>query len=125
MRAFIPALFLIALVACAGAPAPTPASIEAALTSAGASAFVVNAKAGTVPQSYTSHADFVIGDKAAQYFLCDTKKNCDAIYAYFDAFKALAGPYTYRSDSGLVVAQLNSELTPDAAAKIAAAVKGL
>ena len=42
-----------------------------------------------------------------------------------DAFKALAGPYIYQSASGLVVAQLNSELLPDVAAKIDAALKGL
>jgi hypothetical protein len=27
-----------------------------------------------------------------QFFICDTKKNCDAIYAYYHALKALAGP---------------------------------
>jgi hypothetical protein len=67
----------------------------------------------------------MVGDKGGQYFICDTKQNCDAIFAYYDALKALAGPYTYQSGSGLVVVQLNSELTPDAAAKVADALKGV
>ena len=56
---------------------------------------------------------------------CDTKKNCDAIYAYYDALKALAGPYVYQSPSGTVVAQLNSGLTPDEAKKFEQAIKSL
>jgi hypothetical protein len=117
--------FILLLTACVGTPAPTPATVESALASAGASGFAASKAGGTAPQSYTSHADFVIGDKGGQYFICDTKRNCDAIYAYFDALKALAGPYTYRSGGGLVVVQLNSELAPDAAAKIEAAIKGM
>lgn len=57
--------------------------------------------------------------------MCDTKQNCDAIYAYFDALKAIAGPYLYQSDGGRVVLQLNSGLTPETAAKFAETIKAL
>ncbi len=122
MRVFL-LIALLLLTACGGMP--TSSSVEAALQGAGASAFVANEAAGTAPKSYISHAEFMIGDKPGQYFMCDTKQNCDAIYAYYDALKALAGPYTYRSGSGLVVAQLSSELPPAAAARIADALNGL
>jgi hypothetical protein len=125
MRAVLFLLILGSLAACGSTPAPTPATVEAALSGAGASAFVAGETTGTAPRSYIHHAEFMIGDKGGQYFLCDTKKNCDALYAYYDALKALAGPYTFQSTSGLIVAQLNSALTPDQAAKIETALKGL
>jgi hypothetical protein len=59
-----------------------------------------------VPKSYIAHQAFEIpsvAPKGGQFFVCDTKKNCDAIYAYYDALKALAGPYMYQSPSGTVV----------------------
>lgn len=85
-------------------------------------------KSSPVPQSFTEQLSFSIpalGEKGGQVFICDTKRNCDAIFAYFDALKALAGPYTYQSGSGLVVVQLNSELTPAQAGPVEQAVKGL
>lgn len=81
-----------------------------------------------LPRSYREHVEFVIAEVAprgGQLFICDTKKNCDAIYAYFDALKGLAGPYTYQSPNGLVVAQLNSGLTPETAAKFEEVIKSL
>jgi transcriptional regulator with XRE-family HTH domain len=81
-----------------------------------------------VPKSYTAHQAFEVASvapKGGQVFTCDTKQNCDAIFAYFDALKALAGPYTYQSPGGTVVAQLNSGLKPDEAAKFAAAIASL
>jgi hypothetical protein len=63
--------------------------------------------------------------RGGQFFICDTKQNCDAIFAYFDALKALAGPYLYQSPSGTVVVQLNSGLSPEEAFKYEAAVKAL
>jgi len=117
-------LLVFALAACGGG-ALTPATIQAALSSAGASNYSETKAPNAVPQSYIGHAKFVLADKSGQYFLCDTKRNCDAIFAYFDAFKALAGPYTYQSGSGLVVVQLNSELTPAQAAPIEQATKNL
>ncbi len=58
-------------------------------------------------------------------FVCDTKKNCDAIYAYFDALKGLAGPYLYQSPGGMVVVQMNSGLMPETGTKFEEAVKTL
>jgi hypothetical protein len=85
-------------------------------------------KSKLLPQSFTEQVGFTIpslGDSGGQLFVCDTKKNCDAIFAYFDALKALTGPYLYQSPSGTVVVQLNSGLTPDEAAKYEAVVKAL
>ena len=81
-----------------------------------------------LPNSYKERLRFSIAEvapKGGQVFICDTKKNCDAIYAYFDALKALAGPYLYQSPSGTVVAQLNSGLTPDTAAKFEEVIESL
>jgi hypothetical protein len=81
-----------------------------------------------VPRSFIAHRAFEIpsvAPRGGQFFLCDTKRNCDAIYAYFDAFKALGGPYLFQSPGGTVVLQLNSGLTPDEAATYEAAVKAL
>ena len=125
MRALLFLLILSVLVACGGAPAPTPATVEAALTAAGGSAFARGRIDGPVPQSYTDHADFMIGDKGGQYFICQDKDGCDALFAYYDALQFLAGPYLYRNQSGTVVVQLNSGLLPDEAAKYKDAVERL
>lgn len=81
-----------------------------------------------VPNTYKEHVTFTVpslGDKGGQVFVCDTKRNCDAIFAYFDALKALAGPYLYQSQGGTVVAQLNSGISSDEAAKFEAAIKAI
>lgn len=115
-------LIAVLLTSCGGTPPPTIANVTAAI---GAQNVREGAAGATVPQSYTAHATFEVAGKPGQVFVCDTKRNCDAIFAYFDALKALAGPYTYQSGSGLVVVQLNSALTPTDAAKVEQAVKGL
>lgn len=125
-------LFLLSvlLMACGGAPAPSIDQVSAALTAAGATDIhdePLDAGA-PVPRSFTAHRVFTlapVAPKGGQYFVCDTARNCDAIYAYFDALKALAGPYTYRAKSGLVVVQLNSGLTPEQAAPFERAMEGL
>jgi hypothetical protein len=123
-------LGLVLLVSCGGAPAVTAQQVAEKFTAAGATN-IHDEQLGAdvpVPKSYTAHQVFEIASvapKGGQFFICDTKKNCDAIYAYFDALKALAGPYTYRSPGGTVVAQLNSGLSPDEAAKFEAAIKSL
>lgn len=81
-----------------------------------------------LPNSYSDWLTFTIAEvapKGGQVFVCDTKKNCDALYAYFDMLKGLSGPYLYQSPSGLVVAQLNSGLTPETAAKFEKVIRGL
>jgi hypothetical protein len=123
-------LCLLLLAACGGAPAVTAAQVATTLQSAGATN-IHDEQLGAdvpVPKSYIAHQAFEIPSVApsgGQFFICDTKQNCDAIFAYFDAFKALAGPYLYRSPSGTVVAQLNSGLKPDEAAKFEQALKSL
>lgn len=81
-----------------------------------------------LPNSYKERLEFSIQEvapKGGQVFVCDTKRNCDAIYAYFDALIALAGPYLYQSPNGMVVTQLNSGLTPETAAKFEEVIKSL
>ena len=131
MKRLIILLGLAALLAaCGGAPAVTAQQVAAALQAAGATNIhdeQVPADA-PLPKSFIAHQAFEIpsvAPKGGQYFICDTKKNCDAIFAYFDALKALGGPYYYQSPSGTVVAQLNSDLKPEDAAKFEAAVKSL
>jgi hypothetical protein len=116
------------LASCGGAPAVTAAQVAEKLTAAGATNIHDDPIGADVPvpKSFTAHQAFEIpsvAPRGGQFFVCDTKQNCDAIYAYYDALKALAGPYTYQSPSGTVVAQLNSGLTPDEAAKFEAAIK--
>lgn len=131
---FVFALTLVVLVACGGTPATalTAEQVVERLTAAGLQVADVKpnsvAADGPVPKSFTSQASFSISEVApsgGQVFVCDTKQNCDAIFAYYDALKALAGPYLYQSPSGTVVAQLNSGLTPETAAKYEAAIKAL
>jgi hypothetical protein len=81
-----------------------------------------------LPNSYREHLEFAIAEvapKGGQIFVCDEKRLCDALYAYFDMLKGLGGPYYYQSAGGTVVAQLNSGLTPDTAAKFKEIVEGL
>lgn len=128
MKRLLPLVFL--LIACGGTPAPSVDQVSAALTGAGAQNVHEQAieASAPVPHSFQSHLSFVIAPVAprgGQAFICDTKKNCDAIYAYFDALKGLAGPYLYQSPSGTVVVQLNSGLTPDQAEPFSKAVSTL
>ena len=123
-------LILALLAACGGAPAVTTAQVGEKLTTAGATN-IHDEQLGAdvpVPKSFTSHQVFEIASvapKGGQFFVCDTKQNCDAIYAYYDALKALAGPYLYRNQSGTVVAQLNAGLKPDEAAQFQKALEAL
>jgi hypothetical protein len=73
-----------------------------------------------LPNSYKEWLTFTIPEVApngGQVFVCDTKKNCDALYSYFNAFQALVGPYVFQSPNGLVVVQMNSGLPADSGAK--------
>jgi hypothetical protein len=131
MHRTITALLLVLLLTtCGGAPAVTRQQVASAFQAAGATNFnseVIPAEV-PVPRSFTKHQVFQIASvapKGGQFFICDTKANCDAIFKYFDALKALAGPYLYQSPGGTVVVQLNSGLDPDEAAKYEAAVKAL
>jgi hypothetical protein len=81
-----------------------------------------------LPNSYTERLAFSIPEvapKGGQVFTCETKKNCDALYAYFDILKGLAGPYLYQSLNGKVVVQLNSGLSPETASKFEDVVNSL
>lgn len=133
-RTFMATVLVALLAACGGAPAATVSgqSVIDALKAAGIQ--VENVKPGVlpadtpVPRSFKENITFTIprlGDKGGQIFVCDTKQNCDAIFKYYDALKALAGPYLYQSPSGTVVAQLNSGLTPDEAKQFDQVIGGL
>jgi hypothetical protein len=130
----LPLLALTLLVACgAAAPAgpPTAQAVVDAMNAAGLGLSDVVAPErdpdSPLPNSYRERLEFTIAEVApdgGQVFVCDTRQNCDAIHAYYDALKALAGPYLYQSPNGLVVAQLNSGLAPETAAKFQAVVEG-
>ncbi len=80
-----------------------------------------------LPRSFRERATFVdelLGDKGGQIFVCDEVTHCQALHAYFEALIAMAGPYTFTSPSGLVVAQLNSGFTPDQAERYRAVLAG-
>ena len=86
------------------------------------------AEGSVLPNVFDERLGFAVGEvspKGGQIFVCRSRQNCDALYAYFDALKALAGPYTYQSAGGTVVAQLNSGLTPDTAAKFQEIVESI
>lgn len=135
LRAFPIAILAIVLIsACGGAPASavTAQQVIDALNAGGAT--VANVAPGNrppdspLPNTFREHLSFSIEEVApsgGQVFVCETKQNCDALFAYFDALKGLGGPYFYQSPSGTVVVQLNSGLTPDTAAKFESVVKGL
>ncbi|WP_025132163.1 hypothetical protein [Pseudomonas sp. PH1b] len=81
-----------------------------------------------LPNSYREHIVFVlpsVAPKGGQIFICEKPEYCDALFSYFDGFKGLAGPYLYRSASGLVVAQLNSGLESKAAEQVQAVIEAL
>ena len=131
-RVILVALAVLVLVACGGETAPgvlTADSVVAQFKAAGLP--IESVKPGirpaksTLPNSYKEYDVLTTNGKDAGLFVCDTKANCDALYAYFDALKALAGPYLYQSKDGLVVLQMNSGLAPDHAAKFGEVVKGL
>jgi hypothetical protein len=130
MQRFFGLIVLMLLAACGVAPAVTTQQVADKLAAAGATNIHDEVLAANVPvpHSYIAHQAFTIASvapKGGQFFVCDTRRNCDAIFAYFDALKGLAGPYLYQSPGGTVVAQLNSGLKPDEAAKYEAAIKTL
>lgn len=137
MKQMIVIVSVLAMVLAACATSAQPATVTAqdvADKFVAAGVGVSDVKSGDVPdsaslpRSYQEHIEFIVAEatpRGGQIFVCDTKKNCDAIYAYFDALKALAGPYTYQSPSGLVVAQLNSGLSPETVAKFEEVINSL
>jgi hypothetical protein len=119
-------LGMVALLLCNQAVAVTGNEVIDAFKAAGIE--VVDAKnvtedtqksEGPLPKSFRENWVFVNktlkNGKGGQIFICDEKKYCDAIYAYFDVLKGMAGPYLYQSKDGLIVAQINSGHLPDSA----------
>lgn len=141
IRLFALILLLTACTAPAATPAPEPTatptvvsaqSVVDKLLAAGLEISGVNPgerqEGSPLPNSYDEHIEFVVAEvapKGGQIFVCRSKTNCDALYEYFVMLKGLAGPYTYQSAGGTVVAQLNSGLTPDTAAKFQEIVEGI
>lgn len=86
------------------------------------------ADGSVLPNVYEENIDFTmveVAPKGGQIFICKAREYCDSLMAYFDALKAIAGPYLYQSPNGLVVAQLNSGLTAETAEKFEQVIKGL
>jgi hypothetical protein len=133
MRNYALAGFLWLLVACGvTAPAITAQQVVDRFGAAGIELTdtkpMQHDPSSPVPNSWQERIQFndrLLGDHGGQVFICDSKRNCDAIYAYFNALQALAGPYLYQSPSGLVVAQINSGFTPEQAKRYEDVVKAL
>jgi hypothetical protein len=133
-RFIAPLVLVLTLVGCGAAPAPTAQSAVDAFKAAGLTLTNVAATDypadSPAPHSYSSQLGFELpglapAGRGGQVMACDTKKNCDAMVAYFTAMLALAGPYVYQSPDGRVVVQLNSGMKPEDAAKVAAVVATL
>ena len=63
---------------------------------------------------YSERVSFTIDEvapKGGQFFICETKTECDLIWQHYEDLKSLAGPYRFRSQDGKLVAQLNSGLS--------------
>lgn len=124
VRALLAGAIVLA-TSMAYAQAPTEEKISEALLGLGIG--VSNIQPGerspgsSLPNSYDQHLEFSVesvAPKGGQIFTCTKPKYCEAIYSYFDALRGLAGPYIFKSPSGLVVAQLNSGLSVKEAEKI-------
>jgi hypothetical protein len=131
-------LALLVLAACGGAPAVTAQQVIDRFAAANLEASNPHQpqfKEGSpFPRSFTDGISFDLPSLGATstgearhgaVLVCDTKKNCDAIYAYLDALKGLLGPYYYQSPSGTVVVTLDSKMDAPTAAKYEAIVKAL
>ena len=137
MRTLMLLFFILAGCTATTQPTPTPAPLTARqvidrFNAAGLGVSDVTVAErdpdSPLPNSYQERLRFTVAEVApagGQVFTCDTKRNCDALFAYFDALVALAGPYLYQSPDGLVVAQLNSGLTPATAAQFEAVMADL
>lgn len=126
-------IILLVLTACGGAPGPpTAQSVVDAIEASGVGLSDVNAPErepdSPLPNSYDEHLQFTMDEvapKGGSVYVCKTKQNCDALYAYFDMFRGLVGPYLFQSKDGTVVVQLNSGLSAETGAKVAAAIAEL
>lgn len=138
MRRFITITLAFLLAACGAAPAVTAQQVIDRYKAAGLEVEnphpPIFAEGSPFPRSFSDGISFdlpSLGKDAegksptGAVLVCDTKKNCDAIYAYLDALKGLLGPYYYQSNSGTVVASLDSAMAPDVAAKYEAVIKSL
>lgn len=134
MKKLVLGMAVLALVGCGSSEAEpvTSAKLLSALTAGGVEysnvEYPERNPSGPLPNSYKEHLVLAlpsVAPKGGQFFICEKKEYCDALYTYFDALKAFAGPYIYRSKDGLVVAQLNSGLEPPAAEQVQAVVEGL
>lgn len=130
-------IFVCLLVACGASP-PTAQSIIDQFKAAGLEVenphtpkFTANSP---FPRSFSDGLVFDMPSyglrangepRHGTVLVCDTKKNCDAIYTYFEALKGMLGPYYYQSSGGTVVVQLDSIVPAPTAAKYEAIVKGL
>ena len=78
-----------------------------------------------LPDTYVERWEFVVAEvapKGGQIFICEQKTDCDVLINYFTMLRFLAGPNLFQSPSGLVIAQLNSGLSPETAAKFKAVI---
>ena len=129
MRRWMVAATLVLLVGCGGAASGRARAMLDQFKAAGLAVEGVkdvdNSKT-VVPKVFIEDVQFSVpslGDRGGHVLSCASKSDCDQLVDYYSKLKALAGPYLYQSKDGLVVAQLNSGLTPAEAAKYQAIVE--
>ncbi|TDK65996.1 hypothetical protein [Sapientia aquatica] len=116
---------LAALAACNKPTVPVMDNVIAKLTQTDVSVTNIqtpprNGK-GPMPSTFKEQITFSVTEtapKGGQVFTCAERAHCDALFAYFNSLKGIAGPYLYQSKSGLLVAQFNSGLAPATADKL-------
>lgn len=126
------------LAACGAPPAPTARSVLEMFIAAGLEAANPHqplfANQGLFPHTFSDGLTFELpslgknfADRArnGSVLVCETKANCDTIYAYLDTYSGFVGPYYYQSSQGTVVVFLDNKLPKAIAARYEQIVRAL
>jgi len=121
----------VLLASCgSAAQALTPNAVFNQMTAAGleAQSNTRALMADGVPKTYTGWQFFEVpslhNGRGGQIFVCDTKKDCDAIYEALTQPRPYYG-YVYQSPAGRVVVQLDGTIQPTQAVKYETVIKEL
>jgi hypothetical protein len=130
-RAVILVLVALVLLACGSVAVPTAPQVAQTLSAAGAVNFHDYGLyvGGIIEFRYQVRQVFGIaqaGGEEGEFFICETKENCDQIFTYYASMQESFGAVdVYQSPSGTVVVQLPGRLLPEQAAKFEQAVMTL
>ena len=126
------------LAACGKPPPPTARGIVDLFIAAGLEAANPHrplfADQGLFPRTFSDGLTFELPslgkngvDRArnGSVLVCNTKENCDTIYAFLDTYSGFVGPYYYQSQQGTVVVFLDYMLPKATAARYEQIVQSL